>query len=284
MARGRPSTYARGLGAELQALRAAGGLSTRAAAQLLGWSASTLNRLETGNREADRAEVEALLALYKVVGGERDRLLALVDTADRAVWWETSGAAVPSQLSALIGFESQATTITNVETVNLSGLLQTPDYTRALLQGHGLTMPDIETKIAIRLGRQARLRQQSPPRFIALLDEASIRRPVGGPSVMAAQLRHILRVARRPNVVVQVLPFELGAHPGLDGPYVVLTFAKARTIVHLEHKKSSLFLDKQATVETFVETTARLRDLALDPVGSARLIAETAAEYEKHAR
>lgn len=281
MARGRPSTHALGLGAEIQALRTTSGMSTRVAAHQLGWSASTLNRIETGNREARRNEVEALLALYQVVGSERDRLLALVDAQDRAVWWEATDAAIPAQLSALVGFESQATTITDVETINVPGLLQTPDYTRALLLGHGLSMPDIETKIAVRLGRQARLRQQFPPQFIALVDEASIRRPIGGPSVMAAQLRHILRVARRPNIVVQVLPYELGAHPGMDGPYVLLTFTKARTIVHLEHKKSSLFLDKQESVETFVETTARLRALALDPIQSARLIAEAATAYEK---
>jgi transcriptional regulator with XRE-family HTH domain len=272
---------ARGLGAELRELRKKAGLSTRDVAQQLRWSASTLNRIENGGRNTSSEDVAALLALYKVTGEERDRLLEFAREADHPGWWETTGSKLPAQLTALIGFESEATHITYVDLSLVPGLLQIPEYTRALLAGGGVAKSEIETLVVTRLGRQAILSKPNPPHYLAIIDEAVLRRPIGGPKVMTAQLRHLLTVTERPNVTVQVIPFQHGAHPGLDGPYVLLNFAKAQPLVHLEHKRSGIFVDEPDDVEVFTQTTETLQATALDPNRSHQFIVSIAHEHEE---
>lgn len=281
MTRGRATVRARGLGAELRDLRAAAGLSTRALAERLGWSASTISRIETGIRSISSEDVAALLVLYKVTGAERDRLVNLAKEADQPGWWETGSSALPPQLPALISFEAQATQITDLSMTLAPGLLQTPNYIRAVMNCTGVPSQDVETLVATRMGRQAILTRPEPPELIAIVDEAALRRPLGGPTVMAEQLRHIVEASRRPNITVQVLPFELGGHTGVDGPYMLLDFASARSIVHLEHKRSCLFVDAPNEVAVFQQATDTLREAALDPVRSAKYLATVAAEYEK---
>jgi transcriptional regulator with XRE-family HTH domain len=278
----RPATArARGLGAELRELRKKADLSTRDVAQQLRWSASTVNRIENGGRNITSEDVAALLALYKVTGTERDRLLELAREADQPGWWETTNSQLPAQLTALIGFESEATNITYIGLALIPGLLQIPEYARALLAGFGVPKSEIETLVVARLGRQAILSKPNPPEYLAIIDEAVLRRPIGGSQVMAAQLRHIVTVSKRPNVTVQVIPFDHGAHVGLDGSYVILDFAKAQSLVHLEHKRSGIFVDEPADVEVFTQTTETLRKTALDSAQSTKFIASITGEYER---
>jgi transcriptional regulator with XRE-family HTH domain len=278
----RPATVrARGLGAELRELRNKACLSTRAVAQQLGWSASTLNRIENGGRNITTEDVSALLALYKVTGKERDRLLEFAREADHPGWWETATSKLPIQLAALIGFEAEATRITHVNLVLVPGLLQTPEYIRALMDGFRIPQPRRETFIATRLGRQAILSKPNLMKYLAIIDEAVLRRPIGGPQVMAAQLRHIIAVSQRPNITVRVIPFEHGAHIGLDGSYVLLEFAKAQPLIHLEHKRSGIFVDEPEDVNAFIETTKILQEMALDCSQSVEFIASIAHEYER---
>jgi hypothetical protein len=184
-------------------------------------------------------------------------------------------------LTALIGFESQAVRITDVASVLVPGLLQTPEYARAVMAGCGIPTLDAETRVATRMGRQVILSRPEPPELLTIVDEAVLRRPVGGPAVMADQLRYMVKIAERPNVTVRVIPFECGAHTGLDGPYVVLEFAKASTIVHLEHKQSGIFVDEPQDVEPFLAATATLTETALDPAASEKLLVEVADEYDR---
>ncbi|GAA0315435.1 helix-turn-helix domain-containing protein [Actinoallomurus spadix] len=277
----RPATVrARGLGAELRELREKSNLTTREVARMLGWSASTVSRTETGHRNISSEDVSALLAVYGVAGRERDHLLALAREANQPGWWETRHPGLPAQLTALIGFESQATRITDVALIVFPGLLQTADYARAVMEAAGISAVHAETRVATRLGRQAALSRPNPPQYLAILDEAVLRRPIGGRNTMAAQLRHVLNVAERPNVEVRVLPFDRGAHAGLAGSFVVLAFPKAPTIVHLEHKRSSLLLDEPGDVTAFTEAADLIRNVAFDPIRSAEFIAKVAAEYE----
>lgn len=281
MPRRRPTARSRSLGAELRDLRHDRKLSTRDVGDRLGWSASTVSRVETGGRTTKSEDVSALLVVYNITGAERDRLLDMAREADQPGWWETSRPGLPSQLTALIGFESQAVRITDVCTVLMPGLLQTPEYTRAVMAGGLIPNPDAETRVATRMGRQVVLSRPEPPELLAIVDEAALRRPVGGQTVMAEQLRHAVKVAERPNVTVRVLPFERGAHTGLDGPYVVLKFAKASTIVHLEHKQSGIFLDEPQDVEPFLAATVTLAEAALDPAASEKFILSVADEYDR---
>lgn len=278
----RPATVrARGLGAELRELRNKTGLSTQKVAQQLGWSASTLNRIENGGRVITSEDVSALLVLYEITGQERERLLELAREADQPGWWERASSALPPQLTALIGFESEATRITDVSLALVPGLLQIPEYTRALLTGFGAPKSELETLVVARLGRQALLSKPSPPEFLVILDEAVLRRPVGGRRVMAAQLRHIITASQRSNVTVQVIPFDRGEHAGLNGSYLLLEFSKARTLVHLEHRRSGIFVDEPDDVDPFCEITETLRGTALDCAQSTTFITSIAHEYER---
>ena len=277
----RPATVrARGLGADRRELRDAKKLTTREVAKHLGWSASTVSRTENGMRNISSEDVAALLVLYGVTGKERDRLLTLARESDQPGWWETQHPGLPSQLTALIGFESQATQIVDVELILVPGLLQTAEYARAMLNAASVPGLQAETRVATRLGRQALLSRPNPPEYLAIVDESVLRRPVGGKAVMAEQIRHMCRAAERPNVTLQVIPYDLGAHAGLSGSYVLLEFAKARTIVHLEHKRSSLFLDEPDDIAPFVATVDTLRNVALDPVRSIEFLKSLTVEYE----
>jgi transcriptional regulator with XRE-family HTH domain len=273
----------RGLGGELREARNKAGLSTREVAQQLGlrWSASTISRVENGKRKITSEDVSALCVLYRITGKERDKLLDLAREATQSGWWETTNSKLPTQLTALIGFESEAIRITYVDLSLVPGLLQIPEYTRALLAGVGVPKSESETLVVARLGRQAILSKPDPPEYVAIIDEAVLRRPIGGPQVMAAQLRHIVTSSKRPNVTVQVIPFDHGEHAGLNGSYVLLEFAKAQPLIHLEHKRSGIFVDEPEDVEVFIETTKTLQQTALDSSRSITFIASIAHEYER---
>ncbi|TFE24658.1 XRE family transcriptional regulator [Frankia sp. B2] len=287
MPRRSPSVRSRGLGAELRELRTERDLTSRAVAEQLGWSPSTLSRLEGGLRGISPEDVAALLVIYKITGTERDRLLERAREADQPGWWEANWpgqTGLPKSLVALIGFESQATRIADVAMLLVPGLLQTAEYSRAVMVGGGLTAQAVEARVAARLGRQAILSRPEPPHFQVLLDEAAVRRPVGGPAVMAAQLRHILTVIDRPSITVQILPLELGAHEGAGGSFVLLEFDKGRAIVHLEHAAGSMFQDEPDDVAPFIEIREALATHALSPADSADFLATAAREHEKDAR
>ncbi|GAA4635020.1 helix-turn-helix transcriptional regulator [Actinoallomurus vinaceus] len=277
----RPATVrARGLGAELRELREQSRLTTREVAKRLGWSASTVSRTETGQRNISSEDVAALLALYGVTGEERDRLLALARKANQPGWWETHDPGLPSQLTALIGFESQATRIIDMQLALIPGLLQTPEYTRSVMERTGVPDHEIEARVATRMGRQVIFSRPSPPEYLAIIDEAALRRPIGGRTVMLEQLGRLMQTTEHSYVSVQVIPYDRGAHAGLNGSFVMLEFATAPRIVHLEHKRSSLFLDEPEDVSPFTASVDTLRDMALDPAKSAEFIASIASDYE----
>jgi transcriptional regulator with XRE-family HTH domain len=270
------------LGAELRELRAATKLSTRAVAERLGWAYSTINRIETGKRKTTTDEVSALLVVYDVKGEERDRLIELTREVDQPGWWETSGSPwLRSQLTALIAFENTASLIASHPSVRIPGLLQTPDYARALLRSAELPEYAIESMVAMRVGRQTTLTKPGAPEYVAVIDEAALRRPVGGAATMADQLSHLLKQATRTNITIQAVPFSLGAHTGLDGAFLVLAFPKASTVVHLENKRGGVFLDQPNDVHPYVEALSTLQKVALSPDETIGFIQSIAVEYEQ---
>lgn len=269
----------RSIAAELRELRERAELNTREAARKVDMSPATLNRLENGARAINPEEIAALLAVYGVTGVERERLLKLAREANTPGWWETGDANLPQELPPLIGFEAEATAITDMSMLLVPGLLQTPGYIRAVMSSGGVTGADAEARVAARMGRQSVLSKHTPPRYRAILDEAVLRRPVGGPEVMAEQLRHIMERAQEPHVDIQVLPFSAGTHTGMDGTYFVLEFAKARPIVYLEHKRSSLFIDEPHDVAPFHAATDMLVATALGPADSLGFLASMADDF-----
>jgi transcriptional regulator with XRE-family HTH domain len=275
---------ARGLAAELKELRDKSGLSTREAAARVGVSSATINRIENAHKAVDLTEVSALLVAYGVTGNERVRILELAREAEQRGRWLDSGSeyqGVPKQLTALMSFEAEATAITMVNLLVIPGMLQTHDYTRAMLACFDVPQRESEQRVIVRSGRQVALTKPRPPMFTAFIDEAALRRPMGGPRVMAEQLRHIVHMTRRPNVDVRVIPFDRGGHWGIISPFVLLEFAKADPIVHLEHIRSSALLDEPEDVAPYHTAKARLAVAALGPAESEDLLLRVSAEYDE---
>lgn len=241
-------------------------------------SASTLNRLENGGRTIDPEEVSALLVAYGATGVERERLLSLAREVNLPGWWETSGSGgLPKHLPALIGFEAEAVELTDVSMLLIPGLLQTADYMRALMTAAGVVGAEMETVVAARLGRQVVLSRPQPPQYLAILNEAALRRSVGGTEVMANQVLHVVGCARRNQIDIRVIPFERGAHTGLDG-------AGIRQSAHHRlpgHKRSSLSVDEPADVVPFHSVTDTLLATALGPAESHDFLIAVARDFSE---
>ncbi|GIG57623.1 hypothetical protein Lfu02_19950 [Longispora fulva] len=282
MSRREPGIWSRGLGAELRDLRDAAGLSTRLAGERVGLSASTLSRIENGKRKVTSEEVSALLVVFGVTGERRESLIELARQPEQPTWVGAgSRTGLPKSLATLISFETTATRVTNVSMLVLPGLLQTPEYTRALMRATGVSDFEAESRVATRLGRQALLSRPSPPDYVAYLDEGALRRRLGSSKVMVDQLERILKESQRPNVTIRALPSTADEVPGLDGSFLLLEFAKARPVVQLDYRRSCLFIDDAKDVETFHEAVDTLDRVALTPEDSATFIARIMADYER---
>ncbi|MFI0800425.1 Helix-turn-helix domain-containing protein [Amycolatopsis lurida] len=244
MPKPRPAPHARALADGLRVARKAARLAATEVADKLAWSQSTISRIETGTRAASAEEVSALLAVYQVTGERREALLSL--SRDSGPWWFAD---VALQSETLAQYEKEATKIVAFGVTFLPDLLQTPSYARA-------------ASSALR----RKLMEQK--RFVAYIDEGALHRQVGGPRVMANQLRHLISMAERPNVELRVIPFAAGAHAG--GAYVLLEFGDASPVVYLEHRRCGLFLHRPCDVAPYLRPT--MDAVALDPVRSVRLI------------
>ncbi|MER7015574.1 helix-turn-helix transcriptional regulator [Saccharopolyspora sp. NPDC000359] len=270
----------RGLGTEIRKLRKDAGLRLEELAEQCDWSRATLGRIEAGAKVPTETEIAIILGALGIKGAERARILDLAEDAHKPHWWEVGNPGLPQQLVALLEFERSATEITDLSLGYVPGLLQIADYTRAIMVAGGLKNSDVESRVALRLGRQGVLTGQKPTQFHALIDESVLHRPIGGCEVMAEQLRHIVRMTRRPHITVQVIPFALGTHVGLNGNQLLMKFQRQRTIVYLEHRRAGTFLDDPADTSPIVESVATLAKAALSPNESVDLIATHAGKLE----
>lgn len=272
----------RRLAAQLRELREECGMTQEDVSERTGKDRSTLYRLENAQQRPQRSTLIQLLDLYRVENSRRGELLALLREAGQRGWLETYRHDLPAMYADYIGFEEEARSISQFESLLIPGLLQTEDYVRALLRG---TMPDapseqVENRVAVRLARQALLDREDPPRLWSIIDEAAVRRLVGGRDVMRSQLERLREAASRPNVTIQVIPFDVGAHPGIDGPFVILEFPDPadQSIVYTESASGSIMLEEEVEVRRHIQMFQHLRAAALSPNSSAALLAEIAAE------
>nr|MDT0661675.1 helix-turn-helix transcriptional regulator [Micromonospora sp. DSM 115978] len=276
-----PTVVARGLGGELRQLRKAKRMSAISVANQLGWQPSRLSRMETGQQGITPEDVASLLVVYGVIGDERKRLLGMAGRSRDRGWWETYGSSLTPWSRTFIKLESEAVRIVNWQPLLVPGLLQTPEYAHAVMRACDVAEGSARTRVAARLGRQALLARADPPELHAIVDEVALLRPLGGPRVMARQLRHLVRAAESPTLTISVLPAGVGGHTGLDGPFVILDFARAPAVVHLEHKMSSVFLEAEDQVVEFRHAADRLAKMALTPARSVEFIARIAADHER---
>ncbi|MFJ8050751.1 helix-turn-helix domain-containing protein [Streptomyces luteogriseus] len=280
-----PAVRRRKLGAELRALRTSAGLTSGEAARLVGWHQSKVSRIETGTSGVKPADVRLLLEAYGVADSQLRELLMVLagsdDSGGRHHWWHAYRGVLPPTYRDFISLESQAGAMRTLETTVVPGLLQTPEYARAVTSAavEGLPEDRLDTLVEVRLARQDVLRADPPLELSAVLDEAVLRREVGGPGVMARQLERLVEAARLPQVRLQVLPFAAGAHIGVTGPFVIFSFSSTSDldVVVLDHLTSSLYLERKEDLQAYTEAFNALQIHALSPEDSLDFIAGTAA-------
>lgn len=275
MPRKKPGVRARGLGAELSALRAEKEFSVTEVASRLDWSKSTLSRLENGKRNITTEEVSALLALYGVTGDARDRLIDMAKNHEEPGWWAVGLPGLPSESATLASYEAEASRMTSWEPMLVPGLLQTMAYTRAFMLADGLPASQIELRLTARLRRQQVLCNPGVE-YLALIGESALRANVGGPGVMAEQLTSLQRASEQ--ACVRVVPTNAQAHPGMVGGFFILEFPAARPVVHVEMARSAVFLDEAPMTGPYAEALQRIDAAALTAGESQELIDELIKE------
>lgn len=271
----------RRVSSELKDLRLRNGLKAEEVARSLGMSMSKLSRMETGQRGLEADDVSALLGLYRVPARRREELLALVRHGQDRNWWQVQDGDLPALLPDLIRFERESRFIYNYETMFIPGLLQTGEYMKALAQGsnEGLTEAEADRLVTMRMERQVLLNDRQSPALHVLIEETTLRRPVGGPGTMYRQLSHLTNSAARHHVTVQVVPVSAGAHPGLYGPFVILEFASQPSLLYLEQRGNSAFVEEPEVVAASKQAVQRLRRVALSPEDSNEFVASLASEW-----
>ncbi|MGI8310090.1 helix-turn-helix domain-containing protein [Saccharopolyspora hattusasensis] len=277
MPRKKPGVRARGLGAELAAMREAAGLTVTAVAAKLDWSKSTLSRLENGLRNIVPEEVSALLALYGVTGTERDRLIGMSRSLDEPGWWAVGLPGLPSESATLASYESEASRLVSWEPMLVPGLLQTLEYSRSFMLADGIEPDQIELRLTARLRRQQVLRRAGVE-YVGLIGEAALRAHVGGAEVMHEQLCHLGDVAKLKSVSVRVVPTRACAHPGMVGGFQLVEFPSARPVVHVELARTAVFLDETPMTGPYREALERIDLVALNARESQHLIADIVRE------
>lgn len=280
---GRPTIRSRQVAGELRRLRKAAGLTTGEVGARLGLSQAKVSRVETGVSGLQIEDVAAMLGLYHVPAKRREEILELVRRAAEPGWVHVHRHSLPEQWQILIEWEDTATTLLHYQPTMIPGIVQTSDYARAIIKGtadRDLPQSEVDTKVAARLGRQGILSRPLPPHLHVLLYEPALQAAIGGPSVLAAQMRHLWEMTRRLNVTIQVVPFAAGPHPGLEGPFVLMEFPTDPPLVHLENRVMSIFLEEEPHIASYRLAWQRILAKALSPERSAKLITDMARKLD----
>ncbi|MBM7494664.1 hypothetical protein JOD64_005886 [Micromonospora luteifusca] len=251
------------LGAQLRRLRESSGVTREGAGWEIRSSESKISRMELGRVGFKERDVSDLLTLYGVTEDhEREALLKLARDANSPGWWHRYGDVLPTWFQSYLGLEAAAALIRSYEVQFVPGLLQTREYARAVvLLGHGAAGPaEIDRRVALRMQRQQLLRRESPPQLWAVVDEAALRRPIGGPMVMRGQLTALIEATKSPNIRLQVIPFAAGGHAAAGGAFTILRFGDQELpdIVYIEQLTSAIYLDKRDDLDYYAVAMERL--------------------------
>ena len=282
---GGPTVLRMLLGAHLRRLRDAAGVTREDAGWEIRSSESKISRMELGRVSFKERDVADLLTLYGVDDEEeRNRLLALARDANTPGWWHRFGDVLPSWFQSYLGLEAAASLIRTYEVQFVPGLLQTQDYARAVvLLGHGRAGTDeIDRRVRVRVTRQDLLNRANPPQIWAVIDEAVLRRPIGGREVMRGQVESLLQATKLPNVQLQVVPFAVGGHAAAGGAFSILRFPDPDLpdVVYVEQLTSALYLDKRDDVDHYAATMERLCVEAEPPDRTAEILQTLLRELE----
>jgi transcriptional regulator with XRE-family HTH domain len=274
-----PTVRRRRLGAELRRLRESAGLTIDYVADRLECSSSKISRIETGHSGATPRDVRDLIELYGVGGSAGEELVRIARDARQKGWWHPYSTVLTG---AYVGLETEACSIREYVQQVVPGLLQTEEYASAMIRAArpDISPTEVANRVGVRMQRQALLDQDDPVNLWVVLDEAVVSRPVGGDEVMQRQLDRLVEAAERPTVTIQLLPFEAGAHAGMDGTFAILHFPEPADtdVVFAENATGGLFLEKSDELRKYYFIFDHIRAAALRPEESVSFIAKAARE------
>lgn len=265
------------VGARLKRLREAKGISREAAGFTIRASESKMSRLELGKVSFKERDVADLLVLYGVGDpDERDEIREMARQASRPGWWRAYEDVLPTWFDNYVGLEETAVAIRTYEIQFVPGLLQTPEYARAVIES-GLPTPqphEVDRAIALRMARQRLLERANPPHLWAVIDEGALRRPVGTAATSKAQLAHLLDQTVRTRITLQILPLSASAHAVAGGAFTLLRFGDLDLpdIAYLEQLLNAVYIDRPDQVECYALLLERLAVEALTPDDTTRLL------------
>ena len=278
---GGPTVLRIGLGGELRRRREAAGVTREAAGEAIRASPAKISRLELGRVGFKERDVADLLTLYGVgEGEERAQFLALARQANAPGWWHRYADLLPTWFETYIGLEQAASVIRTYELQFVPGLLQTAEYARAVTRLGHTDPADVERRVELRMRRQELLTAVAAPTLWAVIDEAALRRPLGGPELSRAQLTHLIEMSELPNVSLQIVPFSYGGHAAAGGSFSLLRFPEPDLpdVVYIEQLSSALYLDKRPDVDRYAAVMDRLCAQVDPPDRTAQIITRIRAE------
>ncbi|WP_221475641.1 helix-turn-helix domain-containing protein [Sphaerisporangium rubeum] len=271
------------LGASLRKLREDRGLSREEAGFHIRASESKISRMELGRVGFKTRDVEDLLTLYGVNDDAARRgLLEMVREANAPGWWQKYSDLLPAWFNTYIGLEEAAQTIRTYEVQFIPGLLQTAAYARTVIRlgWPDVTEDEIDRRVHMRLERQERLTRKDGPRLWAVIDEAALRRPIGGKEIMYEQIQHLMAVASLPSITLQVMPFQFGMHAAEGGAFSILRFPESdlSDVVYVEQLWGALYLDKREDVDPYLTAMEQLCVESTTPGGTAEILGDILRE------
>jgi len=272
-----PTVRRRRLASELRRLREASQLTIDEVGEKLECSASKISRIETGHVGVTPRDVRDMLELYAIDEDQREALVQLAREARKKGWWHAYNEVFTG---SFVGLESDASSLHTFQALLVPGLLQTDDYMRAVIKA---IRPDnreeeVSKRVAGRLTRQKLLTDTNPPEYWAILDEAVLRRTVGGPEIMRAQLHKLIEVSDLPHVTLQVVPFGAGAHAGMENPFLILGYPEPADpdVVYVENTTTGSYLEEPSDVYRYTLMFDHLRASALNPADTLLMVKQAA--------
>jgi hypothetical protein len=270
------------LGAQLRRLRETAGVTRDDAGYHIRASGSKISRLELGRVSFKERDVSDLLDLYHVAGEQKDQLVQLTREANATPWWQKYREVVPDWFQVYVGLEEAATLIRVYEVQFVPGLLQTEEYARAVvMQGSpGLSPEEVDNRVNVRLGRQRLFGKENAPRLWAIVDEAALRRPMGGRDVLAGQVKRLMEAVSEPNITLQVMPFKYGGHGAEGGAFTIMRFPEADLpdMVYMEYLTGAHYIDKPEEVEVYAAVMERLSVAGTSPEKTRDILADILKE------
>jgi transcriptional regulator with XRE-family HTH domain len=282
MPRSSPTLRRRRLGIELRRLREEAGLTIEQVADQLECSDSKISRIEHAQVGVTTRDVRDMVEMYGVEGTLREELLQIARDARKKGWWHNY---TDLPIVSLAGLEAATHSMSMYSALLVPGLLQTEDYARRIFRAlrPDLSNEEIERRVEFRMNRQFILDDQDPPELWVVLDEAVLRRLVGGTVIMRGQLERLIELADLPKVTLQVLPFETGAHAGMDGSFFIIRFPEIADpdVVYVEHPTADIYLEQPPSIHRFTLLFDHLQASALNPTESVAFITTLAKEYTR---